>query len=300
MTKYTLEEPWDRLDLYVAETAAVGRNLAKSWIKDGKVLVNNKPGKPALTLATGDEVDLPDQPGMKQKATRLTPEELPLEILFEDDALIVLNKPAGLIVHPVSFDQTGTLVHRLIAHTSNLSQGNGPLRPGIVHRLDQHTEGIMVVAKTDEAYDNLKTQFSDRTVEKRYYAVVKGNIEEDGFTIENFLGRHPKKRRLRAVVNEYVPDAREAITEIIVNHRFGTKTWLDVIPKTGRTHQIRVHLATAGYPILGDMDYGQSRQKETGQLLQAYHLTFDHPTSGERLSFDCPISDRLEIPSSIL
>lgn len=294
MTKnHKPDHPWDRLDLWAVEALSLTRSQAQKWIENGHILVNEAPSKSSQKLSENDVINVTAPPDtLIQDPSEKLP---PLDLVYEDDDILVLNKPAGIVVHPVNFSQTGTLVHQLKAYGCPLSTSTGALRPGIVHRLDRDTEGLMMIAKTNEAHHALKKQFQDHQVEKHYYTVVKGDFSDDELTLTNFIGRHPKKRKLRSVVSEETSDAKTATTFFKVLRRYTTKTWLTVTPLTGRTHQIRVHLAHLGYPILGDPEYGPKPNQGKGQLLQAYSLSFTHPTTGERLSFKLPISERLRI-----
>ena len=209
-----------------------------------------------------------------------------LDLLYEDQDILVLNKPKGLLVHPGS--GTGdepTLVDALRTYYPNISTvGDDPsTRPGIVHRLDRDTEGVLVVAKTQHSFESLKNQFQNRNVHKRYYAIVHGKPVKDFWEIELPIGRHPKKRHLFRVT----PEGKHALTRVWVVKRFGTTTLLDVEILTGRTHQIRVHLAHATFPVVGDPSYGKNAHL-TGQKLQAYSLSFEHPTTGTHLTFKLP------------
>ncbi|MFC1752620.1 RluA family pseudouridine synthase [Thermoproteota archaeon] len=225
-----------------------------------------------------------------------------LNILYEDDDIIIINKPAGLTVHKGAATTGTLLTDTLKAHKRHLSDIGGEDRPGIVHRLDRDTEGLMIIAKTNAAHIHLAEQFKSRTIIKKYYAMIKGDPKNDYFIIDKPIGRHPKIRIKRTVVSETSPQAKTAHTEVRVMKRFGTKTLVEVTPKTGRTHQIRVHLAYAGYPVLGDPYYsGKKKEKQLkiqqklgkdlkGQQLQAFYLKFQHPRTGKWLEFKQPLS----------
>lgn len=213
-----------------------------------------------------------------------------LDILFEDHHIMVLNKAAGLVVHAGSGISEPTLVDALIAYCPLIKEVGDVDRSGIVHRLDRYTEGLMVVAKTQEACQHLQNQFRKRQISKRYYAWVKGDVDHDDFTLTYALGRHPSKRHLQWVVQE----GKEAETSFYVLKRCNTKTLLDVVPTTGRTHQIRVHLAYIQYPVMQDREYGRvSKNLPEGQLLQAYSLVFMHPKYNKKWEFKLPMSHRM-------
>jgi 23S rRNA pseudouridine1911/1915/1917 synthase len=242
-----------------------------------------KPLKPSFILEGGLKIEVE----MEILDLDLTPkpQPIPLDIIYEDDCLIVVNKPSGLVVHPAPGHPSETLVNGLLNHCP--LSGGAPTRPGIVHRLDKETSGVLVVAKSDRAYGNLVEQFKRGEVAKEYLALVHGLIEEDEGLIDAPIGRDPKNRkRMR------VGEGKEAVTEFRVLERFKDKTLLLVVPKTGRTHQIRVHLRYIGHPILGDQTYGlrKDRNKKRGRfMLHAYKISLWHPRTGKRITFKAPI-----------
>ncbi len=290
-----------RLDAFVAEAVdGLSRSQAERLAKAGCVLVNAKAAAPGHRLEAGETVVV-SRPELAPSEP--SPEETPLDILFEDDSVIVVNKPRGMVVHPTANRRSGTLVNALLSHTCTLAEGRGVHRPGIVHRLDRDTSGLLVVAKTDAAYASLSEQLKKREVERRYLAIVWGNVEEDRLVIDVPIARHARDRiRMAAAAGQ--PEAkglRAAHTDIAVLQRFGAMTLLEVRLGTGRTHQIRVHLGHVGHPVVGDPVYGrrQARRREAtlsadtlalvrqlrGQALHAQHLAFRHPATGQRLSF---------------
>jgi 23S rRNA pseudouridine1911/1915/1917 synthase len=291
VNKFIVKDPGQRIDFYLAQTLQLTRTHIKNLIQSGQITVNGEPTKPAYLLSLHDEICYPKNTPV---ALPLTQEAIPLDIIYEDKYLMVINKPAGLICHPVGRKhQSGTLVNALLNHTQKLTKLAGHDRPGLVHRLDKETEGLLLIAKTDEAYLNLKEQFKKHLVKKAYYALVKGQIKQDNLLIDKPILRH-KRQPLKMSVS-LQEKAKSAITEIQVLKRYTTKTLVKVKPKTGRTHQIRVHLAYLGYPVIGDYQYDKKASKKSlGQLLQAYFLAFTHPINQEQMVFEQPMSARLK------
>jgi 23S rRNA pseudouridine1911/1915/1917 synthase len=275
-----------RLDLALADFAAVPRAQARRWIDAGRVTVDGAPGRPAQRVRVGEslEADPPDA-----VAPDLVPEPIPLCVLYEDADVIVIDKPPGLVVHPAPGHPRGTLVNALLHHCGDLAGIGGVLRPGIVHRLDRGTSGVMVAAKHDEAHRALAAQFREHTVERVYLALVRGTPGSGSGRIERAIGRHPRDRKRMSVQTRR---GREAVTVWQVVRRFQRSrvSLLEVRPATGRTHQIRVHLASAGLPIAGDPVYGRGEPRlGLGRpALHARVLGFDHPRHGGRLRFETP------------
>ncbi|MPM30992.1 Ribosomal large subunit pseudouridine synthase D [bioreactor metagenome] len=255
-------------------------------IRDGAIQLNGKPAKPNALTQTGDcvEIAYPDP-----VETDVEAENIPLEILFEDANLLVLNKPQGMVVHPAPGHLSGTLVNALLYHIRDLSGIGGELRPGIVHRIDRMTSGLLVVAKNDAAHRALSNQFRDHTAHRSYAALVDGNIKADAGKVDAPIARHPVDRKRMAIV----PGGRDAITHWRVAARYGQYTLLQLDLETGRTHQIRVHLASLQHPVTGDVVYGREKQPFglVGQALHGYRLTFVHPKTGERMTFYAPLPD---------
>lgn len=294
-----------RIDLYLVEQIQnTSRSAIQRAITNGEITVNGKAVKPSHRLAAGELIagTVPQAPPIEA-----VPEDIPLNILYEDDQLIVVNKPAGMVTHPGAGVTTGTLANALVYHLQQqdaaLPKRGGVSRPGIVHRLDMGTSGLIVVAKTDQAHLSLAEQFEARTVYKSYSALVYGQLKENSGRIEAPIGRDPRSRVKMAVVK----DGRPALSLYRVLERFDEFTLLSVEIKTGRTHQIRVHLVHLKHPIVGDPNYdgGRAQQLKNPRLraavaklqrpfLHAAHLHFTHPATGERLEFHAPLPDELE------
>ena len=282
-----------RLDIFIAHyEPQISRNRIQTLIKQALALVNGAVEKRGYKVKLGDSITL-EMP--ERKIREVAPEAIPLSIIYEDPHMIVLNKPPGLVVHPAPGNYTGTLVNALLFHYGSLpSSGPGPQgsereRAGIVHRLDKDTSGVMVVARTEQALRSLSMQFKNRIVRKRYLALVSGVIKKGSGTIEAGLGRHVKERKKISV---HTLKAREAITMYTVKERFKTATLIEVEIKTGRTHQIRVHAAHIGHPVLGDRVYGSPRSgmhdMVPRQMLHAESLSLLHPDTGHPMTFSTP------------
>ena len=281
-----------RLDSALAAVAGISRSQARRWIDDDRVRVNTQSCRASQTVRLGDELEATPPPLV---ASPIEPEEIALDVLYEDEHLIAIDKPAGIVVHPGPGHSSGTLVNALLHHCGDLAGIGGVERPGIVHRLDQGTSGVMVVAKTDDAHRHLAEQFEQHTVERAYRAVVRGVPSADQGRVDRSIGRHPRDRKRMSVRGTA---SREALTAWRVAQRFPKcqRALLDVFPETGRTHQIRVHLASVGLPITGDTVYGRSRGRERDLGRPALHaatLGFVHPRSGERMRFEAPFPDDL-------
>ncbi len=275
----------DRLDQFVSDSVKnISRSSAKKLIKDGFIVVNNKLADPSYKVRKGDDVkiEIPVRTEVSLKA-----EDIPLKIIYEDKDILVVDKPPFLVTHPTLDHPSGTLVNSLLNHLKALNAEG--LRPGIVHRLDKNTSGLLVVAKTETALENLKKQFKDRQVSKTYLALVSGKVEKERSLIEEKIARHPKFRAKFTVA----PAGREAATEYKVIKRFAKFTLLELKPFTGRTHQLRVHLAFLGHPIVGDKLYG-GKMLVPRQFLHASSLVFNHPTTGEKKTFASNLPKDLE------
>ncbi|AIS52615.1 pseudouridine synthase [Thermoanaerobacter kivui] len=280
------EDEGKRIDVFLAAELDYTRSYIKKLIVDELVFVNGKTVKPSYKVKENDEVvvNIPEA-----EKIDVLPENIPLDILYEDDDIIVINKPQGMVVHPAPGNYSGTLVNALLYHCKNLSGINGILRPGIVHRLDKDTSGVMVVAKNDKAHISLSNQIKERSVFKKYVAIVEGVIKDEEGKIEAPIGRHPVDRKKMAVIE----DGRYALTLYKVLERFKENTLIEAVIKTGRTHQIRVHMAYIGHPVVGDPVYGFKKQKFKleGQALHSSILGFVHPTKGVYMEFEAPLPE---------
>jgi 23S rRNA pseudouridine1911/1915/1917 synthase len=279
-----------RLDHFLAEqAAALSRSRLQALIKEGHVTVNGAPSKPGGKLRAGDRIFLAEPPPVPSGARA---ENIPFGVLFEDDALIVIDKPAGLVVHPAAGNWDGTLVNGLLHHCATLSGIGGELRPGIVHRLDKETSGCLVAAKTDAAHQSLVKQFAGREVTKIYLALAAGRFRQPSGLLETGIARHPVQRQKMAVVDS--ARGRQARTGWRVVRDWelpdggGIASLVECTLHTGRTHQIRVHLKHLGHPVLGDAVYGK-RGLFQRQMLHAWQLGFRHPSSGEPVRFRAPV-----------
>ena len=279
----------ERLDRFLADNMELTRSRIKNAIVSGEVLVNGRQAKPGASLKQGDVVSVRIS-APKEVSTQ--PENIPVDIVYQDEHIAVINKPQGMVVHPSAGNFSGTLVNALMYHINDLSGINGQIRPGIVHRIDKDTSGLLVVAKNDKAHLSLAKQIKAKTAKRIYYALVHGNIKEDELTIEKPIARSRSDRKKMAV------DAfgRDAVTVIRVLERFGDFTLIEAELKTGRTHQIRVHFASIKRPVAGDKAYGPKKTKlhEGGQLLHAARLILDHPLTGQSMSFSAPLPDYFE------
>lgn len=283
-----VDEPGARLDKYVAEKCLdLSRPQAQKLIADGYITVNDHVAKAGLRLHIGDRVNITIPP---PPPSPLSPEAIPLNIIYEDDDLLVIDKPAGLTIHPAPGHPSHTLVNAILSYLPNLPDTGDSLRPGIVHRLDKDASGVMVVAKNSVAQANLINQFKARSVVKAYLVLVKGHLTPDEGVIEAPIGRDPRNRKRMAVVAE----GREARTNYHVIKYIGNYTLLEVRPETGRTHQIRVHLSAIGYPVVGDPVYGVKSPYLSRQFLHACRLGFKLPSSGEYVEFTSNLPPDLE------
>lgn len=288
-TEIFTAETQERLDVYLTEKLNKTRSAVKKLIADGLITVNGKTEKAGKVVKCGDEISatLPDPVPLD-----LTPENLPLDIVYQDEDIAVINKAQGVTVHAGNGTHGSTLVNALLYHLDSLSGINGVIRPGIVHRIDKDTSGLLVVAKNDAAHLSLSDQIKNKTCARIYYALVEGVVKTDKGEIETYIGRSDKNRTMMAVTDH----GRKAITDYETVKRFSSYTLMRFSLKTGRTHQIRVHCKYIGHPIVGDPVYGYKTQKFklNGQLLHAAELAFNHPRTGERMTFTAPLPDYFE------
>lgn len=301
-----------RLDVYLAgQMPDLSRSLIQKLISKAYVTVDSVTAKAGHKVQPGETVSVTVPP---PEPTDISPEEIPLDVVYEDNHILVINKPKGLTVHPAPGSRTGTLVNAIVAYSDDLSGIGGVERPGIVHRLDKDTSGLLVIAKTDLAHASLQAQIQARTAERRYLALVWGVTKFNEAVVDAPIGRHPTDRQKQAVIKDTTRyTAREAVTHLKVLERFEGFTLLEAKLDTGRTHQIRVHCSFIGHPVVGDPTYGGTKRAISssynkldqrdlarlmndlqGQALHAFSLSFDHPVTGERLSFEAPLPSDID------
>lgn len=271
----------ERIDKYLAEELGISRSTVKKMIDEGFVLVNGKEVKASLILSEADELFVKD--GFIKEAS-FEAEDIPINIVYEDDDLLVINKKSGMVVHPGNGNTSGTLVNALMHYTKNLSNKEA-FRPGIVHRIDKDTSGLMLVAKNDKAHDILAEGFKNKTIKREYIALVCGVIGEDSGVIDAPIGRDAKDRKKMCVTSE---NSKKAVTHFKVLKRYEHYTLLRLILDTGRTHQIRVHMKYIGHPVYNDQVYGKA-YNDFGQFLHSASIDFEQPTTHEHLHFECNV-----------
>ncbi|WP_435874005.1 RluA family pseudouridine synthase [Paenibacillus vandeheii] len=280
----------ERIDKYITESMDnVSRSQVQLWIGDGFVTVNGAKVKANAKLSEGDQIELliPEP-----TTVEIIAEDIPLEVVYEDSDLIVINKQRGLVVHPAPGHTSGTLVNALMYHCKDLSGINGELRPGIVHRIDKDTSGLIMAAKNDRAHASLAAQLKEHSVNRRYIALVHGHLSHDQGTIDAPIGRDTNDRKMYTVTER---NSKHAVTHFTVTERINDYTLLELKLETGRTHQIRVHMKFIGHPLVGDPTYGRNKGiKMQGQALHAAILGFVHPTTGEYLEFTAPLPQDME------
>ena len=291
MEKIVVEEENVRLDAYIAKKYTdISRTMVQKLVEEGNILVNEKNKKISYKVQKGDEIEIiiPEA-----KEIDIKPENIEIEVIYEDKDIIVVNKPKGLVVHPANGNPDGTLVNAIMAMCKgSLSGIGGEIRPGIVHRLDKDTSGLLIVAKNDKAHINLSEQIKNHKVKKTYIALVRGIVKEDEATINMPIGRSEKDRKKMAITKK----GKEAITHFKVLQRYDNYTLLQINIETGRTHQIRVHLSQIGYPIVGDEVYsnGKNEWNVKGQCLHAKSLEFVHPVTGEKMHLEANLPEYFE------
>ena len=288
MSDYVITDQTGRIDKVLTTLEPeITRSQLKNLINDGHVTVNGQAVKPKYKVQAGDKISLVKP---EPQSLELTPENIPLDIVYEDDDVIVVNKPQGMVVHPAPGHPDHTLVNALLYH-SPLSTINGTFRPGIVHRIDKDTSGLLMVAKNDLAHQSLAEQLRNKTNKREYLALVYGQIKEDEGTIDAPLGRNPQDRKKQAVVK----GGRHAVTHFKVIKRYDNFTLVKCILETGRTHQIRVHMKYIGHPLVGDPLYGPRKViGKNGQFLHAALLGFKHPRTGEEMVFEAPLPENFQ------
>ncbi len=274
------EDNLKRLDVFLTSELDESRNFILKNIKSGKILVNNKTVKGGYIIKEGDKITIEDL----TVDNTVKAEDIDIDILYEDDDIIVVNKKSGMVVHPGNGNHSGTLVNALMYHTDDLSDEGGSERCGIVHRIDKDTSGVLLIAKTNTAHSILGEDFKNKKIKRKYIALVHGIIDNNKGKIDAPIGRDKIDRKKMCVTDE---NAKSAITNFTVLERFKNATLIECVLETGRTHQIRVHMAYIGHPVLGDPLYGSKKlaDSEFGQYLHAYELSFIHPRTGERLTF---------------
>ncbi len=287
----TAEENGTRLDSYLAEELeGISRSYLQKLIGEGLILVNQKTVKSNYKVKTGDSllVQIPEAAPVD-----IQPEPMDLDIVYEDSDLLIVNKPVGLVVHPAHGHYSGTLVNGLLAHCTDLSGINGKMRPGIVHRIDKDTSGLLMIAKNDMAHQHLAAQLKEHSIKRAYYALVQGVISEPAGLVDAPIGRHETDRKKMAVTFK---NSKEARTHYYVKERFAKNSFIECRLETGRTHQIRVHMAYLGHPLVGDPLYGTRKNNLDfpGQALHAYALGFVHPRTGEELYFEAPLPEHFQ------
>ncbi len=296
----TLEDARKRIDALVADKTELTRSAVARLVESGDITVCGKEVAKNYKLRAGDvvEIELPEPVSDKAE-----PEDIPLDVVYEDDDIIVVNKPCGMVVHPAAGNPSGTLVNALLYRCKgSLSGVGGVVRPGIVHRIDKDTSGLLVAAKNDEAHNSLAAQLKTHAVSRVYYAILIGNFSEDSGTVDAPIGRHPTDRKKMAVLKEGQGTARHAVTHFTVLARYKGFSLVRCVLETGRTHQIRVHMAYRGHPLVGDSVYGGGKTQFeaanksliSGQCLHAKELTLTHPKTGKTMHFECELPEEMK------
>ena len=277
----TILKGGSRIDKYLMNNTDYSRSYIQKLIDNGMILVNGKEVKSSYLVKENDVISINDELSMDMD---IVPENIPLDIVYEDDYLMVINKPSGMVVHPANGNYEHTLVNALMYHSNKLSSVNGEFRPGIVHRIDADTSGLLLVAKTDNVHNDLAKQISEKSVTRKYICLVNGVILEDTATIDAPIGRDKNDRKKMCVTGD---NSKDAVTNIRVLERYKDSTLIECVLETGRTHQIRVHMAYIGHPVVNDPVYGYNKlvDKDFGQMLHAEEIGFIHPVTKEYLDF---------------
>ena len=275
----------ERLDKYLASKTNFSRSLIIKMLDEGYILVNGKQAKQSYKVKDGDNILIKD--GFI-KETSIVPTKMDIDIVYEDDDIIVVNKPSGLVVHPGSGNYDNTLVNGLLSYTNDLSDENGDERPGIVHRIDKDTSGLLLVAKSNKAHEILTEYFKNKEVKREYIALLCGNFPHETATIDAPIGRDPRNRKKMAVVAN---NSKKAVTHLRVLKRYKDYTLVSCVLETGRTHQIRVHMNYIGYPIYNDPVYNTKKATEFGQFLHSYKMDFIHPITHKEMHFECELPE---------
>ena len=295
-----------RLDSFVSKNTEISRNAAAKLIESGSITLFGKQTVKKYELRIGDEIEiiLPEP-----EICEALPENIPLDIIYEDSDIIVINKPSGMVVHPAPGNYSGTLVNALLYHAKDSLSGiGGVIRPGIVHRIDKDTSGLLVVAKNDTAHKALASELEYHGIEREYHALVKGGFKIDTGTVDAPIGRHPVDRKRMAVLISPDAHAKSAVTHYEVIERYGEISYVKCMLETGRTHQIRVHMSYIGHPLVGDEIYGNAASRFEklhsalidGQMLHAKRLTLTHPATAKRMTFECELPDNFKKLLNIL
>lgn len=296
----SVESVGERIDSFVAAEEGITRSAAAKLAEGGKLFVNGTPVSKNYKIRIGDEIIIKYPP---VESSDVVAEDIPLDVVYEDDDIIVINKPTGMVVHPAAGNYSGTLVNALLHHCGDSLSGiGGVVRPGIVHRIDKDTSGLLVVAKNDPAHLSLSEQIKDHNVSRIYYAIVCGNLKDDNGTIDAPIGRSPIDRKKMAIIRDPLKNAKNAITHYEVLERFKGFSFVKCVLETGRTHQIRVHMSSVGHPLLGDEVYGgvgskffQTNKKLiSGQCLHAGELVLTHPATGKEMRFKSALPEEME------
>ena len=286
--KIIVNEANERLDKYLAANTDYSRVMISKMIDAEYIKVNGKVEKASYKVRENDSIEILD--GFKEEVD-ITPTKMDINIVYEDEHIIIVNKPSGLVVHPGSGNYDNTLVNGLMYYTNSLSDVNGEERPGIVHRIDKDTSGLLMVAKTNEAHQILTEYFKNKEVKREYLALITGVFPHETATIDAPIGRDPKDRKKMTVTAD---NSKEAVTHLKVIKRYREHTLVSLKLETGRTHQIRVHMKYIGYPVFNDPVYTNKKTTEFGQFLHSYKMEFDHPITKEHMSFECPMPTEMQ------